>query len=52
MQPNILALIPSRAETEYFRRDPRLTLAQSATHNAYSGSGYTRGHLTPAGIHN
>ena len=40
--------LPSRAETEYFRRDPRLELAQSATPKMYSGSGYSRGHVTAA----
>ena len=39
-----------RAENEWFRVDPRLKETEQSTCQAYTKSGYDRGHVTPSGI--
>lgn len=43
-----MLLQPNVSRTDYFSPDP-LVQTGSAVHKDYSGSGYTRGHLAPAG---
>ena len=45
-QSNLLA--PKVPRFDYFNPDPKVK-SKSAVHSDYSNSGYTRGHLVPAG---